>query len=798
MAYGRPSESGRDMESALNCTVLSQSHVDTTLDRDEALGVLQEVCRVFKQPPDSKPISAAVQAVSGSLLTCGLLLAVCFFIFILRFRGNRIVKMSSPNLNMVILVGSVLTYISGFLFMIQEYSFFMETIIQVRLSLLYLGVTLIFGPLLGKSWRLHKVFSHRVPDKRVIIKDLSLLALVALLLVADSLLLLSWVLSDPVLCVQIASASIRSADRGTSGAVTRINFCASVYPDLWIGILGGFKGVLIIYGSYLAGLTRNISSPPVNQSLVIMVGGALVVLGAGIVLVISRYFPTWPNLVYGATSGSIVVCTTTINCLIFIPQLLQWRQFEEEQSHSNVHMAKYFNSPSRSFRSMYSEEQIYHMLGENTTMRRLLNEKNAFIESLQEQVTSAKEKLVTLLNSEGSFEIVDDGNVNVFISSPLPDQRIDPPLNEATISGPAQESSPFMGENRGNEENSREAKEDDGMENPTNTSSDATKAPCDSQCGGSGPSGCYITPCSLVKDSTYMNICRTTDQSHGPDRRIQSVHEDWEQLSRKVNYVSSEKLQEILKELSVETLSGFGCSSPRRPRRASHSVHREVSSGRFRNTSVSISPSLTRRRQCYGYNPRILRSASQVASSVSPHTGFLMEKVNRNRFLGVTERRDRTERTVTQTGKKKALEETDTVPQINAFPKMKSSETGDRVEEKEKIMENGGLVLTTSSQRPLVPTRPATSRRSSQVAQDAYGVMAFGELQLQAPYTESDSSSSEETFCYCHRPYCDLCFPSAYDSADSCNSDNETIDQLYGWTKQPVVNFNEDLKPTLV
>lgn len=55
-------------------------------------------------------------------------------------------------------------------------------------------------------------------------------------------------------------------------------------------------------------------------------------------------------------------------------QLTQWRQFEEEMNPNPSQMSKYFSSPSRSMRSMYSEDEIYYLLGENTSMKRLLNE----------------------------------------------------------------------------------------------------------------------------------------------------------------------------------------------------------------------------------------------------------------------------------------------------------------------------------------------------------------------------------------------------------------------------------------
>ncbi|PKU38213.1 hypothetical protein llap_11483 [Limosa lapponica baueri] len=323
------------------------------------------------------------------------------------FVSWRIVKMSSPNLNIVTLLGSGLTYTSAYLFGIQEQSLpsgdSVEKLIQVRLCLLCVGTSLVFGPVLGKSWRLYKVFTQRVPDKRVIIKDLQLLAMVAALVLADTVLLLTWVFSDPVQCFRSLSISLRATEKGMTCSVSRVQSCASLYSDLWLVLILGFKSILLLYGTYLAGLTDNISSPPVNQSLTLIVGVNLVFLAAGTVCLVHRFFRAWHNLLFGFTSGGIFVCTTTINCFIFVPQLKQWKAFEEE-SQTVSHMAKYFTSPSRSCRSVYSEEQLYQLIGEKNSMKRLLTEKNAVIASLQEQVSSAKEKLMRLMSAEGGCD----------------------------------------------------------------------------------------------------------------------------------------------------------------------------------------------------------------------------------------------------------------------------------------------------------------------------------------------------------------------------------------------------------
>ncbi|POI27440.1 hypothetical protein CIB84_008810, partial [Bambusicola thoracicus] len=285
------------MELGFNCSDLCNGHPGFG-NQEQQQRMLQELCTVTITSSDhsgksSPSFSAALLGVVWTFLTGGVLLALFFLGFTIRFRKNRIVKMSSPNLNVVTLLGSGLTYTSAYLFGIQEQSLessgkSVEMLIQLRLCLLCVGTSLVLGPILGKSWRLYKVFTQRVPDKRVIIKDLQLLAMVVVLVLADAVLLFTWVFSDPIQCFRSLSVSLRS--------------------------------VLLLYGTYLAGLTDSVSAPPVNQSLTLIVGVNLIFLVAGTVVLIHRFFRAWHNLLFGFTSGGIFVCTTTINCFIFVPQ----------------------------------------------------------------------------------------------------------------------------------------------------------------------------------------------------------------------------------------------------------------------------------------------------------------------------------------------------------------------------------------------------------------------------------------------------------------------------------------------
>ncbi|XP_053153695.1 probable G-protein coupled receptor 156 isoform X7 [Hemicordylus capensis] len=288
---------------------------------------LQDLCTITitssgSNCKSSPALSAAFLGIVWIFLTGGVLLSFFFLIFTIHFRKNRIVKMSSPNLNIMTLLGSALTYSSAYLFGIEKQNPLtrqsMEMLVQVRICLLCIGGSLAFGPILGKSWRLYKVFTRQVPDKRVIIKDFQLLVMVAVLVLADIILLLTWIFLDPVQCLQSLNADLKVTEKGLTCTVNQGYFCTSLYSDLWLILFLGFK-------------------------------------------------------------------------------VRQWKAFENQKDDIS-NMAKYFTSSSKHFHStMYSDEEIYQLLGEKNSMMQLLVEKDTAIASLQEQVNSAKEKLMRLV-----------------------------------------------------------------------------------------------------------------------------------------------------------------------------------------------------------------------------------------------------------------------------------------------------------------------------------------------------------------------------------------------------------------
>ncbi|XP_068877267.1 probable G-protein coupled receptor 156 isoform X2 [Aphelocoma coerulescens] len=684
------------MELGFNCSELCDGS-SSFGSQEQQQRALQELCTVtvtsFDRSVKSSPsFSAGLLGVVWTFLTGGVLLALFFLIFTIRFRKNKIVKMSSPNLNIVTLLGSGLTYTSAYLFGIQEQSLIsgdsMEKLIQVRLCLLCVGTSLVFGPVLGKSWRLYKVFTQRVPDKRVIIKDLQLLAMVAALVLADAVLLLTWVFSDPVQCFRSLSVSLRATEKGMSCSVSRVQSCASLYSDLWLVLILGFK-------------------------------------------------------------------------------LKRWKAFEEE-SQTTSHMAKYFTSPSRSCRSVYSEEQLYQLIGEKNSMKRLLTEKNAVIESLQEQVSSAKEKLMRLMSAESGCD-----------PHTLP-------------AAPCTWSSGQPGDAPG----------DCCTPDPER---DGWQPPC---LLGTSPLGSNAQ--ALQKHATQAPVCsqvllfNTGDSiEHGmkdvqelgtpavqgqPPEQLpgqdNSAGIAWES-SPKVSYVNSEKLWEILRELSLDgkNYSPALFAGPPLGNRGTSGEQGETRVGQegYPGIHTPLSPYLARHRWRIPLPP----ASTRFPGHISPRASCRVKEVG---SWGHGESAHNSRGMGGEMAGRGPLHPP--APSPPAIPREACLQSEGWLEWPES--QGASLRIPQEQQRcqgpPRGPTEP--SLRSLYYYPDS---------------DSSSSSSSEEMFHGCHRPCCEVCFQSPHGSLDSSSTDTDTEpsdceDQQteHRGGPQPVVNFKDDLKPTFV
>ncbi|KAL4656586.1 putative G-protein coupled receptor 156 [Arapaima gigas] len=790
------------MDPGPNCSVdcgSSECLVDPWISSQEALGVLQHLCALTTGSREAplRPLSPVLQAVVWTLLSSGILLALLFLAFTLRCRNNRIIKMSSPNLNILTLCGSVLTYSSGFLFSIEDKALLPgtspKTVLQARIWTLCIGSSLIFGPILGKTWRLYRVFTQHVPDKRVIIKDTHLIGLVALLILADILVLTTWSLSDPVQCAKSIRASVQVLEHDVSYSLFQHESCSSVYTDIWIAFLSALKFSVLLYGTYLAGLTSNVSWPPVNQSLTIMAAVCLVTLSVALSVPVSRLLYSWPNVVYSVISGSIFICTLTTNCLLFVPQLTQWKQFEDELNPSSSQMAKFFSSPSKCLQSMYSEDEIFYLRGENNSMKRLLVEKNAVIDSLQEQVNSAKDKLLKLMSASSPFEHqeMDSSSTNLKTSSQhRVGQQLDTAdalLETTAACSSFPSSSPALAAERDTQSAHRRVCQDsecttwrksDFLLDDDNCKTDVEEIqPMVQHLPSSilfSESGEALMTAAL-QSAAGSPVDNTTYLLPPPETGFSpSCHEVSDPvegqvpiaLGGKCSFVSSEQLQEIILDLSVDAV----VTSLRTPKweeePSSASLEEPSPKLAYRYDYPTISPYIMRKRR-----PPFHATRGGLPAHCYPVS-------------------------LPCKGHKDAGDGQAQCDTIVSQPQEQNSDREEMAAGTRAKRDHRGVL-----RRCTVTPFSGCDPRSSPVRRECLlgGWKPDGDLYN---YTDSESSSSDDDYCYYHRPYCNACSQGQYESMESSTS--ETSDSEFGAFQNycdvthPVVNFKEDLKPTFV
>nr|XP_060495859.1 probable G-protein coupled receptor 156 isoform X3 [Panthera onca] len=656
------------MEPEINCSELCDSFPGQELDRSP----LHDLCRTITSSHySSKTISSLSPVLLGivwTFLSCGLLLIVFFLGFTIRCRNNRIVKMSSPNLNIVTLLGSCLTYSSIYLFGIQDRDALaggsMETLIQIRLSMLCIGTSLVFGPILGKSWRLYKVFTQRVPDKRV---------------------------------------------------------------------------------------------------------------------------------------------------------LKQWKAFEEENQ-TIRRMAKYFSTPSKSFHMQYGEEQNCHTRGEKNSMDRLLTEKNAMIESLQEQVNNAKEKLVRLMSAECTFD--------------PPEWAIPPTSSHSKNSLTAASAHSLVAQGP--------------LECLSDSQNDTSIVAQDSQ-STSVPSSSVQSLEGAVKDTSsssgqkekisnfkdfsgHLNLgCSQKpqpEQSRGAERRdqvpmnphqsvipggegpvpqrqgqLENSEEPQKRLSR-VNSVIREKLQEVLQDL------GLGPEAPL-PSSPSYTQQPWKNPQKIPlSKELGFSPYMVRRRRA------ALRARSHFPGSIPSYMGHRANRTVSGAHGGLNVQNRDSLCLDPQTAGSRAPKPSSRKPSLFPDPQGKlGTLEGSKQSQTEPQGTRGSQAAfahqPSGSDQAQRPAAPHLSRASPDVPEQ-WQLLSLGfpdcpSMSSPCNYLDTESSSSDEFFCHCHRPYCEICFQSSSDSSDSGSSDSDPdpAGGLASWEKlwahsKPIVNFKEDLKPTLV
>lgn len=275
---------------------------------------------------DNQPITVhpAVAAIMVLLLTVQLVAVIALHVLTIKYRNYRSVKASSPRINQVIFIGVYMLIAANGIYAIYKAIDLsdesVERFCQVMWPwLLSIGFTLIFGPLIARTWRLYRIFTHFTNPGGVLLSEPALIAFVGLLLVPDLIIAIVWTAIDPFRIEVVEQHNVEGELGQQTIELRRV--CDCEYFLLWAVLIYGYKFSMILVIITLSQLTRNILSRDfTTKTLRVLVYIFSIAFALGTMLFQVPY-----STIYGAyivLCCDLIVAVTLLIALVFLPPLL--------------------------------------------------------------------------------------------------------------------------------------------------------------------------------------------------------------------------------------------------------------------------------------------------------------------------------------------------------------------------------------------------------------------------------------------------------------------------------------------
>uniref|UniRef100_A0A8C4DBZ3 Gamma-aminobutyric acid (GABA) B receptor, 1a n=1 Tax=Dicentrarchus labrax TaxID=13489 RepID=A0A8C4DBZ3_DICLA len=215
----------------------------------------------------SQKLFAAVSVFAG----LGILLGIVCLTFNI-YNGNvRYIQNSQPYLNNMTAVGCMMALAAVFPLGIDGHHVHRSqfpVVCQFRLWLLGLGFSLAYGSMFTKIWWVHTLFTkkeEKKEKKKQHLEPWKLYATVGVLLAIDFLSLMIWQIVDP-LHITVEKFTKEAPKEDLDVLIQPLlEHCNSEKMNTWLGVVYGYKGLLLLLGIFLAYETKSVSTEKIND-----------------------------------------------------------------------------------------------------------------------------------------------------------------------------------------------------------------------------------------------------------------------------------------------------------------------------------------------------------------------------------------------------------------------------------------------------------------------------------------------------------------------------------------------------
>ncbi|KAH8255854.1 hypothetical protein KR038_011934, partial [Drosophila bunnanda] len=408
------------IEQMINGKYEKLGYYDTQLDNLSWLNTEQWIGG--KVPQDRTIVTHVLRTVSLPLFvcmctisSCGIFVAFALIIFNIWNKHRRVIQSSHPVCNTIMLFGVIICLISVILLGIdgrfvspEEY----PKICQARAWLLSTGFTLAYGAMFSKVWRVHRFTTKAKTDPKKKVEPWKLYTMVSGLLSIDLVILLSWQIFDP-LQRYLETFPLEDPVSTTDDIKIRpeLEHCESQRNSMWLGLVYGFKGLILVFGLFLAYETRSIKVKQINDSRYVGMSIYNVVVLCLITAPVGMVIASQQDASFAFVALAVIFCCFLSMLLIFVPKVrlghLHYLNIICVNYLSFVQVIEVIRHPKDKAESKYNpdsaiskedEERYQKLVTENEELQRLITQKEEKIRVLRQRLVERGDAKSTELN----------------------------------------------------------------------------------------------------------------------------------------------------------------------------------------------------------------------------------------------------------------------------------------------------------------------------------------------------------------------------------------------------------------
>ncbi|XP_029298456.1 gamma-aminobutyric acid type B receptor subunit 1 isoform X1 [Cottoperca gobio] len=331
----------------------------------------------------SQKIFVSVSVFAG----LGILLGIVCLTFNIYNSNVKYIQNSQPYLNNMTAVGCMMALAAVFPLGIDGLHVHRRqfpVVCQFRLWLLGLGFSLAYGSMFTKIWWVHTVFTKKdeKKDKRKQhLEPWKLYATVGVLLGIDILLLMIWQIVDP-LHITVEKFT-REAPKGDLDVLIQplLEHCSSEKMNTWLGVVYGYKGLLLLLGIFLAYETKSISTEKINDHRAVGMAIYNVAVLCMITAPVTMILSSQQDASFAFASLAIVFSVYITLVVLFVPKMRRLITRGEWQSDAHETMK------TGSSTNNNDEEKSRQLERENKELQKIIQEKEERVSELRNQLS---------------------------------------------------------------------------------------------------------------------------------------------------------------------------------------------------------------------------------------------------------------------------------------------------------------------------------------------------------------------------------------------------------------------------